>query len=59
MGLGINAIAKEYSFWVPLMCLLGTHIKFFIFKNIFSEIKKIIIIFSNLEKKISKIKINM
>ena len=51
MGLGINAIAKEYSFWVPLMCLLSTHIKFSIFRNIFSEIKKVVITFSILEKK--------
>ena len=49
MGLGINAIAKEYSFWVPLMCILRAHVKFSIFRNIFLKIKKVVIIFQFLK----------
>ena len=51
MGLGINAIAKEYFFWVPLMCVLRTHIKFSIFKNIFQKLKKFSLLFQFLKKK--------
>ena len=36
------------------MCAIRVHIKLFIFKNIFSRIEKIVIIFSILEKKIFK-----
>ena len=35
---------------VRLMCVLRAHIKFFIFRNIFSGIKKTVITFSILEK---------
>ena len=46
--------------WVRLMYAFRTHIKLFNFRNILSEIKKIVIIFSILEKKkFSKIKINI
>ena len=36
------------------MCTLRTYIKFSIFRNIFSRIKKAVITFSILEKKIFK-----
>ena len=39
---------------VRLMCTLRTHIKFSIFRNIFSGIEKVIITFSILEKIFSK-----
>ena len=39
------------------MCALRTHIKFSIFRNIFSKIEKVIITFSILEKFFSKMKI--
>ena len=41
------------------MCVLRTHIKLSIFRNIFSKIEKAVITFSILEKKISKNKINV
>ena len=36
--------------WVRLMCALKIHIKFFIFRKIFSKIEKAVITFSILEK---------
>ena len=41
------------------MCALREHIKLFIFRKLFLRIKKAVIIFSILEKKFSKIKINV
>ena len=40
------------------MCVFKVHIKLFIFRKNFLKIEKIVIIFSILKKKISKIKIN-
>ena len=41
------------------MCAFKAHIKFFIFRNIFSKIEKVVITFSIIEKFFSKMKINV
>ena len=43
-----------YIKMVRLMCALRAHIKFFIFRNIFLGIEKVVITFSILEKFFSK-----
>ena len=48
---------KEKGVW--LMCALKAHIKFSVFKNIFSKIKKVVIIFLIFEIYFFKIKINI
>ena len=48
---------KEKEVW--LMCVFKAHIKFFVFKNIFSKIEKVVIIFSILNKIFQNIEINV
>ena len=52
-------IKLDYYYRVRLKCVLRTHIKLFIFENIFSEIKIAVITFLILEIFFSKIEINV
>ena len=45
-----GGVSNQFFLWILLMCALGAYIKPSIFRNIFSEIEKVVNIFSIPEK---------